>query len=117
MAKKIAINGFGRIGRLTLRNLLKNKDIEVVAINDLTDNATVAHLFKYHSAQGTCPGKVSASANHIEIGNKKTFGKAGACWLRRTKSTQLYYLPEMNLWMTSIWASACIPACSRQTSP
>ena len=71
MAKKIAINGFGRIGRLTLRNLLKNKDIEVVAINDLTDNATLAHLFKYDSAQGTFPGKVSASANHIEIGNKK----------------------------------------------
>ena len=71
MAKRIAINGFGRIGRLTLRNLLKNKDVEVVAINDLTDNATLAHLFKYDSAQGTYPGKVTSSDNHIVIGGKK----------------------------------------------
>ena len=71
MAKKIAINGFGRIGRLTLRNLLKNKNVEVVAINDLTSNETLAHLFKYDSAQGTYPGKVSANDQHIMIGNKK----------------------------------------------
>ena len=71
MAKRIAINGFGRIGRLTLRNLLKNKNVEVVAINDLTDNATLAHLFKYDSAQGTFPGKVTATDKHIQIGNKK----------------------------------------------
>ncbi|MBU6341826.1 MAG: type I glyceraldehyde-3-phosphate dehydrogenase, partial [Bacteroidetes bacterium] len=45
MAKKrIAINGFGRIGRLTFRNLVKRDDVEVVAINDLTDNHTLAHL-------------------------------------------------------------------------
>ncbi|NNC83737.1 MAG: type I glyceraldehyde-3-phosphate dehydrogenase, partial [Flavobacteriales bacterium] len=42
--KKVAINGFGRIGRLTFRNLLENPDIEVVGINDLTDNHTLAHL-------------------------------------------------------------------------
>ena len=71
MAKRIAINGFGRIGRLTLRNLLKSKDVEVVAINDLTDNATLAHLFKYDSAQGTFPGKVTSSDKHIVIGGKK----------------------------------------------
>ena len=52
MAKKIAINGFGRIGRLTFRNLLKNPDVEIAAINDLTDNATLAHLLKYDSAHG-----------------------------------------------------------------
>ncbi|MEM6967285.1 MAG: type I glyceraldehyde-3-phosphate dehydrogenase [Bacteroidota bacterium] len=69
--KRIAINGFGRIGRLTLRNLLSKKDIEVVAINDLTDNNTLAHLFKYDSAQGTFKGKVSADDKHIMIGNKK----------------------------------------------
>ena len=57
MAYKVAINGFGRIGRLTLRNLLKKRDIEVVAINDLTDNATLAHLFQYDSAQGQYPEK------------------------------------------------------------
>ena len=72
MKKKIAINGFGRIGRLTLRNLLDSKDVEVVAINDLTDNATLAHLFKYDSAQGTYPKPVSADAKYITIGKKKT---------------------------------------------
>ncbi len=71
MAKRIAINGFGRIGRLTLRNLLKSKDVEVVAINDLTNNETLAHLFKYDSAQGTYPAKVTASDKFIQIGNKK----------------------------------------------
>jgi len=71
MAKRIAINGFGRIGRLTLRNLLKSRDVEVVAINDLTDNNTLAHLFKYDSAQGTHPAKVVATDKHIQIGNKK----------------------------------------------
>lgn len=71
MAKRIAINGFGRIGRLTLRRLLKDKSVEVVAINDLTDNATLAHLFKYDSAQGTFDGKVVATAKHIQIGKKK----------------------------------------------
>lgn len=71
MAKRIAINGFGRIGRLTLRNLLKSKDVEVVAINDLTDNKTLAHLFKYDSAQGTHPAKVVATEKYIQIGNKK----------------------------------------------
>ncbi len=71
MAKRIAINGFGRIGRLTLRKLLKSKDVEVVAINDLTDNNTLAHLFKYDSAQGTHPAKVVATDKYIQIGNKK----------------------------------------------
>jgi len=52
MSKKIAINGFGRIGRLTFRALLNKEGVEVVAINDLTDNATLAHLLKYDSAQG-----------------------------------------------------------------
>lgn len=69
--KKIAINGFGRIGRLTLRNLLKMKDVEVVAINDLTSNQTLAHLFKYDSVQGQFPGKVEATDQHILIGKKK----------------------------------------------
>ena len=71
MAKRIAINGFGRIGRLTLRQLLGKRGIEVVAINDLTDNQTLAHLFKYDSAQGTFDGRVSATDEHIKIGSKK----------------------------------------------
>lgn len=71
MAKKIAINGFGRIGRLTFRNLLANKNIEVVAINDLTDNKTLAHLFKYDTAQGIYQGNVEASDDSLIIDGKE----------------------------------------------
>ena len=70
MAKRIAINGFGRIGRLTLRNILDRSDIEVVAVNDLTDNDMLAHLFKYDSAQGQFKGDVSASGDSITINGK-----------------------------------------------
>ncbi len=70
MSRKIAINGFGRIGRLTLRNLLGKKDVEVVAINDLTDNKTLAHLFKYDSAQGNFQGNVTYTDNTITINGK-----------------------------------------------
>ncbi|MFK7806389.1 MAG: type I glyceraldehyde-3-phosphate dehydrogenase [Saprospiraceae bacterium] len=71
MKKKIAINGFGRIGRLTLRNLLNQKDVEVVAINDLTDNETLAHLFKYDSAQGNYSKPVTSTNKYITIGKQK----------------------------------------------
>lgn len=74
MGKRIAINGFGRIGRLTLRNLLSYKDVEIVAINDLTDNATLAHLFKHDSVHGKYPGEVSADANYIYIDGRKIDG-------------------------------------------
>lgn len=67
MAKRIAINGFGRIGRLTLRNILDRSDIEVVAVNDLTDNDMLAHLFKYDSAQGQFKGEVTSSGDSITI--------------------------------------------------
>ena len=67
---RIAINGFGRIGRITLRNLL-DKGLEVVAINDLTDNATLAHLFKYDSVQGNFPGEVTSDDDNIYIDGKK----------------------------------------------
>lgn len=69
---RIAINGFGRIGRLTLRALLQKADpnVEIVAINDLTDNPTLAHLFKYDSAHGIFPGNVSADDKTICIGDK-----------------------------------------------
>jgi len=65
--KRIAINGFGRIGRLTFRNLINKPDVEVVAINDLTDNATLAHLLKYDSAHGQFDGEVSSSDTHITV--------------------------------------------------
>ncbi|MFK7933331.1 MAG: type I glyceraldehyde-3-phosphate dehydrogenase [Saprospiraceae bacterium] len=70
MSKKVAINGFGRIGRLTFRRLLLNKNIEVVAINDLTDNATLAHLLKYDSAQGPFDGTVEAGENELIVNGK-----------------------------------------------
>lgn len=71
MAKKIAINGFGRIGRLTFRNLLKKEGIEVVAINDLTDNHTLAHLLKYDSAQGPFDGTVKATDDALIVNGKE----------------------------------------------
>jgi glyceraldehyde 3-phosphate dehydrogenase len=67
MAKKIAINGFGRIGRLTFRKLLQKDGIEIVAINDLTDNATLAHLLKYDSAQGPFEGTVEATEDALIV--------------------------------------------------
>ncbi len=76
MSKKVAINGFGRIGRLTFRNLLKSSDIEVVAINDLTDNATLAHLLKYDSAQGKFEGTVSATDEHLIVNGKEIHASA-----------------------------------------
>jgi glyceraldehyde 3-phosphate dehydrogenase len=72
MAKKrIAINGFGRIGRLTFRNLLKDKNVEVVAINDLTDNATLAHLLKYDTMHGKFDGTVTSTEDALIVNGKK----------------------------------------------
>ncbi|HRI27516.1 MAG TPA: type I glyceraldehyde-3-phosphate dehydrogenase [Chitinophagales bacterium] len=69
---KIAINGFGRIGRLVLRALLEehSSNVEVVAVNDLTDNPTLAHLFKYDTAHGKFNGSVSANEEYITINGK-----------------------------------------------
>ena len=69
--KKVAINGFGRIGRLTFRQLLKKRNVEIVAINDLTDNGTLAHLLKYDSVQGAFEGKVAHDENSITVNRKK----------------------------------------------
>jgi len=68
---KVAINGFGRIGRVTLRALLQRKNIEVVAINDITDSATLAHLFKYDSIHGKFKGTIQAEADSITIDGHK----------------------------------------------
>lgn len=65
--KRIAINGFGRIGRLALRNILLRDDLEIVAINDLTEPATLAHLFKYDSAHGIWGPEVSHTDGSIII--------------------------------------------------
>ncbi|HAB31481.1 MAG TPA: type I glyceraldehyde-3-phosphate dehydrogenase [Cryomorphaceae bacterium] len=69
--KKIAINGFGRIGRLTFRNLLNKSGLEVVAINDLTNTATLAHLLKYDSAHGKFPGTVTHTPNSLIVNGKE----------------------------------------------
>jgi glyceraldehyde 3-phosphate dehydrogenase len=72
MAKiKVAINGFGRIGRLTFRALLNKDNVEVVAINDLTDNATLAHLLKYDSVHGRFNGQVSSDAESLTVNGKR----------------------------------------------
>ncbi len=67
----VAINGFGRIGRLTFKDLLKNDNIDVVAINDLTDPATLAHLLKYDSIHGRFNGTVEVSGNTFIVNGKE----------------------------------------------
>lgn len=68
---RVAINGFGRIGRLTFKTLLNHDNVEVVAINDLTDTATLAHLLKYDSVHGRFDGTVATSDNGIEVNGKE----------------------------------------------
>lgn len=67
MAINVAINGFGRIGRYFTRMALKNNNINIVAINDLADNKTLAHLFKYDSVHRTYQGKVSSTDEGMTI--------------------------------------------------
>ena len=71
MTAKIAINGFGRIGRLAYRIMSDDADIEVVAINDLTDAKTLAHLLKYDTAQGRFDKEVSYNENGIVVDGKE----------------------------------------------
>ncbi len=68
---KVAINGFGRIGRQFFVIAQDHPNLEVVAINDLTDPATLAHLYKYDSVYGVNPGKVSAGKDFLEVDGKK----------------------------------------------
>lgn len=71
MTIKLAINGFGRIGRLVFRTALERDDIELVAVNDLTDAAMLAHLLKYDSVHGTLPNKVTSEDDCIVVDGKK----------------------------------------------
>ena len=70
MAVKVGINGFGRIGRNVLRTALADKNLEFVAVNDLTDPKTLAHLLKYDSILGNLPHKITAGADSISIDGK-----------------------------------------------
>ena len=78
MSVKVAINGFGRIGRLALRVMSENPEYDVVAINDLTDAKTLAHLFKYDSAQGRFQGTIDVTEEGFVVNGDsiKVFAKA-----------------------------------------
>ena len=69
MAIKVGINGFGRIGRNILRAALAHHDVDIVAVNDITDTATLAHLLKYDSVLGNLTVPVSASGDTIKVGS------------------------------------------------
>ncbi|WP_320045705.1 type I glyceraldehyde-3-phosphate dehydrogenase [uncultured Ilyobacter sp.] len=71
MAVKVAINGFGRIGRLALRLMTKNPEFDVVAINDLTDSKMLAHLFKYDTAQGRFNGDIEVKEGAFVVNGKE----------------------------------------------
>ncbi|SDK67744.1 type I glyceraldehyde-3-phosphate dehydrogenase [Alkalibacterium thalassium] len=84
MSVKVAINGFGRIGRLALRRVLEmDTELEVVAINDLTDNDDLAYLLKYDTAQGRFPHEVSVKGDALVVGGKeiKSFAEKDASQL------------------------------------
>lgn len=68
---RIAINGFGRIGRVTARLLEQRDDIELVAVNDLTDTHTLAHLFKYDSVHGVFAGEVGHDEHNLMLGGRR----------------------------------------------
>ncbi len=71
MATKIAINGFGRIGRILFRALLNKPELEVVAVNDITDARTLAHLLKYDSVHGALKDHVDAKDHRITVGGRE----------------------------------------------
>ena len=71
MALKVAINGFGRIGRMAFRAGLSHQDVEFVAINDLTDPATLAHLLKYDSSQGKLQADLSGTDHSLIVNGKE----------------------------------------------
>ncbi|MGN7409830.1 type I glyceraldehyde-3-phosphate dehydrogenase [Sporosarcina sp. SAFN-010] len=71
MTVKMAINGFGRIGRIVMRDTLEHEELEVVAVNDLTDAPMLAHLLKYDSVHGILDAEITSDENHIIINGKK----------------------------------------------
>jgi len=71
MSVKVAINGFGRIGRLVARIVLERDDMDLVAVNDLGDAKSNAHLFKYDSIHGIYPAEVKAEDEHLSIAGRK----------------------------------------------
>lgn len=76
MATKVGINGFGRIGRLVFRALIDNPNVEIVKINDLTDNATLAHLLRWDTMHGPFQGTVESDDESITVNGKKILASA-----------------------------------------
>ncbi|MFQ6002698.1 MAG: type I glyceraldehyde-3-phosphate dehydrogenase, partial [Candidatus Zixiibacteriota bacterium] len=72
MAVRVGINGFGRIGRLVYRAAMGNPNLDIIAVNDITDAKTLAHLLKYDSVHGVLNSQVEAEGNHIVVDGKKT---------------------------------------------
>lgn len=70
MALNVAINGFGRIGRLVFRNLIANDNVNIIGINDLTDPKTLAHLLKYDSVHGKFNGEIAVEGNNLVVNGK-----------------------------------------------
>ena len=68
---RVAINGFGRIGRITFRKLMEKENMTVVAINDVTDSANLAHLLKYDTIHGRYPGTIDHNGDHVMVDSKK----------------------------------------------
>ncbi|MBB5180980.1 glyceraldehyde 3-phosphate dehydrogenase [Planomicrobium koreense] len=71
MTLKLAINGFGRIGRIVFRQALIHEEVEVVAVNDLTDAKMLAHLLKYDSVHGTMDAEISSEGEYLIVNGKK----------------------------------------------
>ena len=74
MAIKVGINGFGRIGRNIMRAAMPHDDIDIVAVNDLTDAATLAHLLKYDSILGNLKADITATGDRITRGRRRVPG-------------------------------------------
>ena len=72
MSIKVGINGFGRIGRNIMRAAMDDSNIDIVAVNDLTNAATLAHLLKYDSILGNLKADISSSSDRIKV-NKDEF--------------------------------------------
>jgi len=88
MSLKVGINGFGRIGRLVFRAAMNHPEVDVIAINDLTDSATMAHLLKYDSVHGRLDAEVIAKDKSIEVNGSMTF-----LYLHSTKEIpRVYFL-------------------------
>ena len=75
MATRVGINGFGRIGRNIMRAARGEGEIEIVAVNDITDTATLAHLLKYDSILGNLSDTVAVDGDGIRMGSRSSFGE------------------------------------------